>query len=263
MCHYVECHLLMLILLLRLMPLVECWCMHILHCMGRSSGVEHTTSLKCCTHNVTCYIDSIVSRIHVNTTKPRNITCTLVSTGANIWAIRCACTHLHFFNVEFRLHDTLPTTPCFVLQTILTEVLHSYFFLLQSMSKHGIYNFSAQIFWVTCLEEEGSMLVLGEERNWFTNYLQHSYTVTQSFGPIWIWYFIFSTSILQSNCFIPYFLVNFCNFFFHVTANAMRVSISQSCHLTRASFSTSKSPNSISSFFVFSCVFLSILKLVP
>jgi hypothetical protein len=32
-------------------------------------------------HNVTCYINSIVLRIHVNTTKPRNITCTLVATG--------------------------------------------------------------------------------------------------------------------------------------------------------------------------------------
>ena len=32
-------------------------------------------------HSVTCYTKSIVSRIHVNTTKPRNITCTLVATS--------------------------------------------------------------------------------------------------------------------------------------------------------------------------------------
>ena len=31
-------------------------------------------------HSVTCYINSIVSRFHVNTTKPCDITCTLVAT---------------------------------------------------------------------------------------------------------------------------------------------------------------------------------------
>ena len=37
-CHCVECQLLILILL----SLVECWCMHMPHCLGRPSGVNYT-----------------------------------------------------------------------------------------------------------------------------------------------------------------------------------------------------------------------------
>ena len=92
MCQYVECHLLILCL-----SSSYATCRMLVHAYAISSGKakwsgpHHTIKMLHLVlfHSVTCYTNSMVSNIHVDTTKLCNITCTLLATGVILRSLEC------------------------------------------------------------------------------------------------------------------------------------------------------------------------------
>ena len=99
MCQHVECRLLILLFFLCHLLIVGAFVLHI----AREGQVEWTTLVQVdrrtnsnsphisfvSFHDVTCYTNFIVSHIHVNTTKLRNIMCTLVAASVILRSLEC------------------------------------------------------------------------------------------------------------------------------------------------------------------------------
>ena len=83
------------------------------------SGPHHTIRMLhfVLFHSVTCYTNPTVTRIHVNTTKLRNITCTLVATGVILQSLECTwkiatCNRLDLESMRIRTEDYVVFAGC-------------------------------------------------------------------------------------------------------------------------------------------------------
>ena len=81
-------------------------------------------------HSVTCYTNSMLSRIHVNTTDPCNITCTLVATGVILGSLECT----FVLGLGFNAHSVYVLSSYWAQQIVVTRrALNS----LANCSKRG------------------------------------------------------------------------------------------------------------------------------
>ena len=77
------------------------------HCHERPSGVVHNIKMLhfVLFHTATCYINSIVSHIHVNTTKLCNIMCALVATCVILRSLECTHNLYAYSNLASRVSN--------------------------------------------------------------------------------------------------------------------------------------------------------------
>ena len=92
MCQYVECYLIVLICHIHTFAI----CHIALEGQVEWTTPHHTVKMLdfVSFHSVTCYTNSNLSCIHVNTTKHRNVMCTLVATSVILWSLECSYSHL-------------------------------------------------------------------------------------------------------------------------------------------------------------------------